>query len=463
MKMNLKNEKTTYTALIIIITLLLLSPLIFKTGFREEVYTSQETYKNLLEKQTIQENETIQEQIIQNNPYHILLNQIPPSNINLAILIPLITGIISILLMIYFLRIMNISDNETTLILITFALTPIFLQKFMTLNPDNFAFPLLLISGILYLKKSYLTIIPIILMIFINPVLGILFIILTILHLFLNKERIKITTATLITSIITITTYIIINKELPIRVKTAMLDNVLIELGSTTGYSMPLIILSAIGLFTWWEKGIDRTLITTSLIAAFTISIFLPELRLITAFTLAIFAGIGINQLATREWELKKIKYLALLILFCIILFSAIITINTQLTQITKQEVEAARFLSSANTNGTILSTEEKGFMIQYLSGKETFLDGETYKHVNYIEKKEITQKIFYTRRLNDLEQLLNENNIKYIYIYEDMRQGKIWSGRDEGLLFFLTYSEKFLQLFDNEEVQIYKYIKNVE
>ncbi len=463
MKMNLKNEKTTYTALIIIITLLLLSPLIFKTGFREEVYTSQETYKNLLEKQTIQENETIQEQIIQNNPYHILLNQIPLSNINLAILIPLITGIISILLMIYFLRIMNISDNETTLILITFALTPIFLQKFMTLNPDNFAFPLLLISGILYLKKSYLTIIPIILMIFINPVLGILFIILTILHLFLNKERIKITTATLITSIITITTYIIINKELPIRVKTAMLDNVLIELGSTTGYSMPLIILSAIGLFTWWEKGIDRTLITTSLIAAFTISIFLPELRLITAFTLAIFAGIGINQLATREWELKKIKYLALLILFCIILFSAIITINTQLTQITKQEVEAARFLSSANTNGTILSTEEKGFMIQYLSGKETFLDGETYKHVNYIEKKEITQKIFYTRRLNDLEQLLNENNIKYIYIYEDMRQGKIWSGRDEGLLFFLTYSEKFLQLFDNEEVQIYKYIKNVE
>jgi len=297
-------------------------------------------------------------------------------------------------------------------------------------------------------------------MTFINPILGIIFTIFLITELLLKKQN-KTIKLTLLISIISLAIYFL-TLDLFINIQRTILDNVLIELGSMNGYSIPLIILSAIGLFAWWEKGKERTIITTSLTTGLIISLFIPEIRLIFALALAIFAGIGMNQLLTMEWELKKIKQIAILLIFYIILFSAIITINTQLTQISKQEVEASKFLASIKTENQVLSTENKGFMIQYLSQKQTFLDGNTQKNKQN-EKIDIANQIFYARKLSELQQLLNENNIEYIFIHEKMKNGGTWIGREEGLQFFLQHSEQFIKIFDNEQVQIYKYIEKQE
>ena len=449
-------DKKLYIILCIIILAILLSPVLFKSGIQEKVFTSEETYKNLIQTKQINPEQNTLQQLIQNNPYHVILKKIPLNDVNLAIIIPLITGIITLITLFFILRKLNISDNETILIIMLLVLTPVFLYKFTTLNPDNIAFPLLLLTTLLYLHKSYTSIIPLLLTTLINPVTGIVFLIFIIIQTLIKKERKKITTSLIITTIITLT-YTIIQQPFQIITTQANLDKILIELGSTTGYSIPIIILGVIGIFAWWEKKEERITTIITLIAGFTASIFIPQTRLAVALVLAIFAGIGLNQLIHKEWELKKIKQISTLLIFYIILFSAILTINTQLTQTTQKEVEAAKFLEGIPTQGKTLSIPEKGYMIEYISNKPTILNKDTTP-----KKIEELNEIFYARKLSELETKLQNNNITFIYINQEMKQGKTWTGREEGLLFFLIHSEQFIKIFDNEEVQIHQYIKKI-
>lgn len=452
-------DKKIYLAVALVVLLLLLSPLLFKAGFSNKVFTSQETYFNLIQTNKVDESVTLIEQLIKHNPFHVLLNILPLGDVGLAILVPLITGLISIILIFFLLRKINLSNNETTLVIILLVLTPVFIHKFTTLNPDNFAFPLLLLVAIFYLEESYLATIPLIFLSFINPLIAGLVFLFMVAHLILKKTKKKITVSLMITSFVSLSAFLFLSKESFLWIQNVMIDDVLIELGSVTGYSVPLIILGIIGLFNWWEKGSDRTIIASSLFVAFFVSIFISEIRLLTALVISIFAGIGINHLISMEWELKKIKQISLLLIFCIILFSAILTMNTHLTQVTQREVDAANFLHSVNSEGKVLSTKDKGFMIQYLSGKETFLNGRSHVLEDYEQRISDANQIFYSRMLSDLEELLKSNDITYLFIHNNMKNGEVWSTREEGLQFFLIHSDLFLKLFDNQEVQIYKYV----
>ncbi|MFP4567316.1 MAG: hypothetical protein ACLFN8_00065 [Candidatus Woesearchaeota archaeon] len=466
-KISQKKDKKIYALILLVITLLLLFPVILKTGFNEKVFTSQETYHNLIILKEIQQ-EPLPKQMMTQNPFHIILQKLNADDVLIVLLIPLLAGIISIILIYFILNKLNLSDNETILAIILLTLTPIFLNKFTTLNPDNLAFPLMLSALLLHLNKSHFTIIPLLLLIVTNPALAIsILIVLTINFITtkktnsaINKNKTNYTTSLLITiiiSLIAIIAYFLIHKMPIIKINNLHLDNLLIEFGSLTGYSIPLIILGIIGLFTWWDNKKQKTMMII-LTTGFVLSIIIPELRLIIAFALSIFAGIGINQLMLKEWNLKQIKQITLMLMFYIILFSAIIIINTQISQISKQEVQAAQFLKDTDNNGIILSTEDKGYMIEYHSNKKTLLNKNSYLDLNYEEVQKDTREIFYSRSLGTLEELLKKHKITYIYIHENMKNGQIWSAREEGLLFFLIHSDKFIKLFDNEKVQIYKY-----
>lgn len=450
-------DKKIYAILFSIILLLLASPILFKTNITQEVFTSQNTYHNLILKNQINQTEPIIQQIKTHNPFHVLLNQLNLDDVTSAIIIPIISGLISIILTFLILKKLNLSDTEIILSLIMLTLTPIFLNKFTTLNIDNLAFPLMLATSLLYLHKSYFSILPLIILIITNPIIGMLLSLTILISIKYSKnKKLLITLSTI--SALTITLYFLLNKTISLNLKNMNIDSILIEFGSLTGYSISLIILGVIGIISWWEQKNHKTTMMLLLLTGFIISILFPEIRLIIALTLAIFAGIGITQLISKEWELQEIKQLNILLIACIILFSAIVTLNMQVTQIKPQEVEAAKFLSGHETNNTILSTEDKGFIIEYLSGKKTMLNGQSYKQQNYQEKVDDANNIFYAKKLSNLEKLLKKYDITHIFIHQDMTNGKTWTSPEEGLQFFLKYSEKFIKLYDNEEVQIYKY-----
>jgi len=148
-------DKKIQTAILIVIFLLLILPMTLKTGFTEKTFTSEETYLNLIQVNQIQQ-EPLHKQITNNNPFHVLLKKIPLNDVGIAFIIPLITGILTIILIFIILRKLNLSDNEIVLALLLFSLTPIFLYKFTTLNPDNLAFPLLLLTIKKHTQQAYL-------------------------------------------------------------------------------------------------------------------------------------------------------------------------------------------------------------------------------------------------------------------------------------------------------------------
>lgn len=453
-------DKKIYLVIIAIILLLLLSPIILKTGFKNEVFTSEETYLNLIKVNEAKQETSVSKQLLNHNFFHFILEKLNLSDVALAIIIPLISGIITLLLLFFILKKTKKTDLEIFLILILSALTPIFLHTFTTLNPNNLIIPLILLTTLLYQKKSYLLVIPMTLSILIEPLIGTMFLLASTAYLIIKKENKKILITTLVLSIITTLISTVLLRNTLLKLKPLSINSLLIELGSTQAYSVPLLILGIIGIFSWWEKRVDKTTTLTAFLVIFFSSIFFADIRIMAAIILAIFAGKGLNYLIIKEWALEKIKQISLILILYIILFSAIITINTQITKTNPQEVEAAKFLLSAPHQGKVLSTTNKGFMIQYISNKQTILDGNSHLQENYDQIREDVNKIFYSRVLSELEETLEKNNVTYIFIHESMKNGETWSGREEGLLFFLKHSEEFIKIFDNQAVEIYQYKK---
>ena len=46
-----------------------------------------------------------------------------------------------------------------------------------------------------------------------------------------------------------------------------------------------------------------------------------------------------------------------------------------------------------------------------------------------------------------------------YIYITDDMKTGEIWTDKNQGLLFLLRNSEKFRNIYNSNNVEIWLYI----
>lgn len=454
-------DKKIFLMLMGVVLLLLLSPLIFNIGFFDKVFTSGVTYFNLIELNSVDSSLPFFDRVFNHNFFHVVLDLLNLDDVLLALFVPLVSGLLSVLLVFLISRKLNLSDNETVFIIALFVLSPIFLHKFTTLNPDNFAFPLFLLTVLLYFERySFFAIIPLVLLSFINPVFSVIFVLFLVMQLLL-KNGSKVVNFVLIFVGVTFSILSFFFNLVPEFVSSVTLDDVLIEFGSLSGYSIPLIILSAVGVFSWWGRRVDKTLVVSSLFVGFVISFFLPDARLVVALGLGVFAGLGINHLISLRWELSEIKNISLMLIFYIILFSSIVTINTQVTQVNSLEVEAAKFLASLNSEGVVLSTPDKGFMIEYLSGKQVFLDGNSFRDSDYFDKKSVMDDIFYARLLSDLTSALEDNNIKYLFIHKSMRDGDVWTSRQEGLQFFLVYSENFISLFDNEVVQIYMFIPN--
>ena len=110
----------------------------------------------------------------------------------------------------------------------------------------------------------------------------------------------------------------------------------------------------------------------------------------------------------------------------------------------TDEQVESLRWLS-AQEEGKVLSHYEKGLWIEHFSKKPVLMDDYFYDNNADARKyKEIADSIFYSRNLEETRGYLRENNISYIWIDEEMRDGQVWDKEEEGLLFLLRNNETF-------------------
>jgi hypothetical protein len=461
------DDKRNILLTLIVIALVLFSPILARWALDEKTYPSQETYYNLRMVDQFKENGVRDVDVLQNKAYnfnlfHYIFSKLNINVQSMANYFPALFGILTLFLIYILLKTLNLGQNDIFFAMIILATTPIFLYDFTTFTPEILVFPLLILALILFLRGNYLSSIILGLTAFFNIFYTLMGLILILGWHFFKKKNNYLLYANIGIIICASIVGIFVFK---INYLTSFIPSILginaflIEFGAVKGYALITVILAIIGLFSWWKTESSKIIILISVCLLILFSVFFIDSRLPIALIIAVFAGFSISYLVNREWEIHMLKGVTLLLIICILIFSAVLTINFQIKNITEEKVVAMSYLSSAEPGDLILSVERNGFIIEYESGRSAYLDGNSFKFSDYQARKDLVDKIYYARNLNDLELSLKKEKITHILIDSEMKAGEIWDGRSEGLLFFLENSDKFIKIFYDDDVQIYRYV----
>jgi hypothetical protein len=463
------DNKRTILLTLIVVALVLFAPLVSRWVLDQKTLPSEETYYNLrmidqFKDQGVQDKDILQNKKYDFNLFHFIFSKINLDMQNIAKFLPAIMGVISLLILYFLLKSINIGQNDIFFTIIILATTPIFLYNFTTFSPEIIVFPIFLIGLLLFAKKNYLSA----LFFGITALFNVMYVVIglaLIVGAYLLKKRsrmlVGINVLIILLSIGCGILIFHINYLTSFIPLISGLNGFLIEFGAIKGFALVTIGLALIGLFSWWNKESSKIAMLSAVLAFMVFALFFEGSRLPIAILIAIFAAISISYLAHREWEIFMLKGVTLLLILCILVFSAVLTINFQINNIGDEKISAITYLSSAGVTEVILSTERNGFIIEYISGRSAYLDGNSYKFNDYEQRKDIANKIYYARNMNDLESLLKKENITHIVVDQNMMSGEVWNGRYEGLLFFLENSDKFIKIFYDDEIQIYRYLEN--
>jgi hypothetical protein len=100
-----------------------------------------------------------------------------------------------------------------------------------------------------------------------------------------------------------------------------------------------------------------------------------------------------------------------------------------------------------------VLSSANNGYMIEYYTGQQAFIDSKTKYYMP--ERLTVMENISSSRNLERTEKLLQEYNIRYIFIDNDLSQ--YLKGR-EGLLFLMNTSKSFANIYHNDKIDVWMY-----
>ncbi|MGV8169606.1 MAG: hypothetical protein ACP5N3_06145 [Candidatus Nanoarchaeia archaeon] len=465
--MMFNNDRRTIMLLLIVAALILFAPIMAKWVMNENAYLSEETYYNLRIVQQFKENGYVDQDLLQERDYefnlfHYLFAKSGFSDDWMAKYLPALFGILSLFLLYLLLKSLNLGHNDIFFALIILATTPIFLYEFTTFGPEMLALPLFLAGLICLVRGYYISAAFIGVTAFFNifyVIIGIILIAGE--YIFKRRDKLFLAVNVLVVAGAVIAGIFLlqINYAQSFIISMNGLNGFLIEFGAINGYALVTVGLALIGLFSWWSKDTKKTLILAAVMVLILFSAFAESARLPIALIISVFAGFAISYLVNREWEIYVLKDVTLLLVVCILLFSAVLTLNFQIKNITEKEVSAVAYLASVDKEDAILSSERNGFIIEYEAGRRAYLDGNSYKFDDYDQRKITADKIYYTRNLKELEEILKTERITHIFVDSDMKSGEIWNGRYEGLLFFLESSDKFIKIYYDENIQIYRYV----
>ena len=362
---------------------------------------------------------------------------------------------------------LNVFGNVRLFALGFFTLSSPFIYSFGAYTNYPFILFFILLFSLLYINKKFvyatLSAIP---LIFISlPSIIIIFVLIEMLSFFLEKVEKKyriIMHASLF--IISLSAYFLFyfNEFIPnslFFIRKSILMSTISDFGALIGFGIFNFILSMIGLILFWEKSKKRLPLYISISAAFFLSLIFPVILLVLNLLFCFFAAVAINEIYRKKWEILILKNITLIIILCGIIFSCFSFENRLInSDPLKSEIDALNFLKNKE-EGVVLSHEKNGFMISYFSKKPSFVYGDVAFEYDGEEKIRISRDIFYSRNLEKTIKLFKENNIKYVYVDKDMKDGLVFEKRNEGLLFILDKSGGvFEKIYDEDDVEIWAY-----
>lgn len=388
-------------------------------------------------------------------PYHILLSK---TNSELgSIAFPFLFGILSLLLFFLILIHFEIFGERLFYIMLLFVLSPIFTYLFVASTPHSLSMFLILLGCCLFIQRNkimaYLSLIPFSIASF-NIFNSVLIIVLAFSYTLIKKgKRAQFVVITVLLLLINIyfknpfmTNYEIVGAN--------WLELLFSEFGATAGLSIFQAILFFIGLFSIGKSKLKYFYaLFIFFISAFVIN---PQSIFYTTPLFSFFAGEGFLKIIKSRWKSALIKDLMLTILISGILFSEVSYLKVISTSPPEnEEIESLIWLKENTAkNTTVFSHYSNSYLIQTIGKRRTLLDPLSRQ---FDELANDSNTLFYSRNLARIEKILNRYNISYLWLNKRMKEN-IWKEEEEGLLFVLENSNKFKKVYENSQVEIWRY-----
>lgn len=446
------NENTKTLLILLLAGALILSPYAFRIFQGNPYMINSEAYYNI----RVSGEDALQDRTM---PFSILdlFNQ---NNIIFNKILPLLLGILCVGLSIMVMKRHNISEKNTTAITLILISSPIFLYTFLDLKYFSFAIILSLLTIYLISSKRYLfSAIPLVLIPFFDFYSSLISIVLVALYILLTAKNYNNYKIMIILGIVSFIAALLLNNYLGYSVTRIPLEKtrLITDIGAEAGFSFSSMVLTFIGMILLWDKGLKNLLVYIMIIIIFGLSAFNTTLKAYVNFILVVYAGFAFVYLTRRKWSIQIIKKVTLLLIICSIIFTTILyATKLSETEPTPAYVDALRFIKDKSLEDeSVLSVIENGYIIEYYSERRAFIDEKT----NIYEPKRLAvyNNLTTSRNLEKTESILKDYSIKYIFVDKAFRQ-KLEA--DQGLLFIIENSQKFKEIYKNEEVAVWMYIE---
>lgn len=360
-------------------------------------------------------------------------------------LVFILLGLASLLLFYSIVKEIEPEQRKRLFTMILLVSSPAFIYAFSTINTHAFSIFLLLISTKLLIKKQkpHLTYIAFGLLLVVATLTvfnALLVLLILFLYFSTNKSKASLT-ALLSSFFISLVYYLLFNPEKIVISVANPSRQFLSSMGAANGYSLLFLLLAIIGFLAMWKKRSIIYLALIYLLASY--PFFKNTANSYFVFALAIFAGEGLSQLTRRKWQVSLIKNLSIALIIIGIMFST----STYLSRLANAEPneEMVKGLEALKglPYGLVVSHCSNGYWINYFSGQKAFIS-DCYEK----QKIETANKIFYSIDIAKAKSMLQQNNISYIWIDAEMKQGQVWSTPQQELLFLFRNNKTFKNIY---------------
>jgi hypothetical protein len=223
------------------------------------------------------------------------------------------------------------------------------------------------------------------------------------------------------------------------------------DFGALWGFSLFYLLLLIIGFLLLWKERKEYGWGVFVLLVSLFVYLYLDVRYAVMVTPLFIpIAGFAFKKLWYLKWKVAMIRD------FCLLLF-----------------VLGCIFSATAFVSRYPLLEPQAEFMqgVNELNLRYGNLDATLLTHPKYIPYLEATTEftlfsdqqaidtIFHKRRIDEVDPLLEEGNIRFILITEEMRSGLVWEERVQ-LLFLLDNSKNFKKRFENAKVEVWEHKK---
>ncbi len=223
---------------------------------------------------------------------------------------------------------------------------------------------------------------------------------------------------------------------------------VLAEFGVAGGVSVFAVILAAYGAHT----ATRPVHAWGALLLTIVLLLLIPTFALFASLLISLLAARGVLAMVRRRWDLELLRQVLLVIIVCASIFTIITTVrDIAHEQPSDRLVSVLTYIGEQRRPGGVLTDPSLSSMVIYYSGRSPALSSDA-------SQEDITRS-FLVRDAQETYDLLERTDTSFVLITKEMRHG-LFTRSDEGMLFLLPNTERFVAITVDDSVSLWYYIR---